>query len=79
MEMQAIELWNSSMLTSSKRLRIDHLIHMSESDEAAPGPTRDDLMDTTCDLLDLCRSRGLEVGPETKMIELAIKERNYSQ
>jgi hypothetical protein len=49
------------------------------SDEAVPGPTRDDLMDTACDLLDLCRRSGLEVGPETKMIELAIEERNYTR
>ncbi len=62
------------MLTSNKRLRIDHLIHMS--DEAAPPPTLDDLADTACDLLDLCRRRGLEVGPATKMIERAIAEGN---
>jgi hypothetical protein len=68
------------VLTSSKRLRIDHLIHIS--DEAAQLPTFDDLADTACDLLDLCRRSGLsglEVGPETKMIELAIEERNYTR
>jgi hypothetical protein len=57
------------MQSSSKRLRIDHLIHMS--DESAPLPF-DDLADNACDLLDLCHRSGLEVGPETKMIELAI-------
>ncbi len=65
------------MLSSNKRLRIDHLIHMS--DEAAPGPTLHDLMDTACDLLDLCRRRAFEVGPKTKMIELAIVEQNYTR
>jgi hypothetical protein len=65
------------MLTSSKRLRIDHLILMS--DESAPLPTRDDLMDNACDLLDLCRRSGLEVGPETEMIRLAIAEQNYTR
>ena len=50
------------MLNSNKRLRIDHLIHMSEE---AP-PILDDLMDTACDLLDSCRDRGIEIGPEAK-------------
>ncbi len=65
------------MLTSSKRLRIDHLIHMS--DEAAPLPTFDDLADTACDLLDRCRERGLTVGPETKLIEIAMEAQNCTR
>jgi hypothetical protein len=65
------------MLTSNKRLRIDHLIHMSE--ESAPQPTFDDLMDTACDLLDSCRDRGIDIGPETRMIEIAIAERNSAR
>jgi hypothetical protein len=63
------------MLNSNKRLRIDHLIHMSEE---AP-PTLDDLMDTACDLLQSCRDRGIDIGPETKMIEIAIEERNSAR
>jgi hypothetical protein len=65
------------MLTSSKPLRIDHLIHMS--DEAAPLPTFDDLADTACDLLDRCRERGLAVGPETKLIEIAMEAQNCTR
>ena len=65
------------MQTSCKRLRIDHLIHMSN--EAAQLQSFDDLADAACDLLDLCRDSGLEVGPETKMIEFAIVERNYTR
>ena len=65
------------MQTSCKRLRIDHLIHMSI--EAAPQQSFDDLADTACDLLDLCRNSGLEVGPESKMIELAIGAQNYTR
>jgi hypothetical protein len=59
-----------------KRLRIDSLIHMS--DEAAPPlapPCIYDLMDSAWDCLDQCRDRGLA---ETKMIEIAITERNSS-
>ncbi len=65
------------MFTSSKRLQIDHLIHMS--DEAAPLPTFDDLADSALDVLDLCRNMGLAVGPETKLIELAMEERNSTR
>jgi hypothetical protein len=60
------------MLNSNKRLRIDHLIHMSEE---AP-PTLDDLMDTACDLLDGCRARGIDIGPEKIMIERAMTAGN---
>ena len=74
MEMQGLELWNSF---PGKRLRIDHLIHLAN--EAAPIQTFDDLADTACDLLDLCRNSGLEVGPESKMIELAIGAQNYTR
>jgi hypothetical protein len=51
---------------NNKRLRIDHLIHVS--DEAAPPPAPlciDYLVDSACDRLDLCRDRGVEIGPET--------------
>ncbi len=65
------------MQTTSKRLRIDHLIHMSN--EAAPLQSFDNLEDAACDLLDLCRDSGLDVGPETRMIEFAIGERNYTR
>ncbi len=65
------------MLTSSKHLQIDHLIHMS--DEAAPLPTFEDLADTACDLLDCCRRRGLAVGPETKLIEIALEAQNCTR
>ncbi len=65
---------------NNKRLRIDHLIHMSG--EAAP-PTAplgiDALMDSACDVLELCRDRGLAIGPETKMIEKAFDERNLAR
>ncbi len=66
----------------NKRLRIDYLIHMSN--EAAP-PTAplciDDLMDSACDCLDLCRERGVEIGTERKMIEKekAFNERNSAR
>ena len=63
------------MLNSNKRLRIDHLIHMSEE---AP-PTLDYLMDTACDLLDSCRDRGVDIGPEARMIERAINEGNSAR
>jgi hypothetical protein len=63
------------MLNSNKRLRIDHLIHMSEE---AP-PTLDDLMDTACDLLDSCRDRGIDIGPEKIMIERAMTEGNSAR
>ena len=63
------------MLNSNKRLRIDHLIHMSEE---AP-PTLDDLMDNACDLLDSCRDRGIDIGPEAKMLEIAIEARNSAR
>jgi hypothetical protein len=66
------------MLTSNKRLRIDHLIHIS-SDEAAPPPTLDDLMDSACNRLELCRDRGIAVGPETIMIEKAMNEGNTAR
>jgi hypothetical protein len=46
---------------------------------AAPLPTFDDLADTACDVLDLCRNRGLAVGPETKLIEIAMEERNCTR
>jgi hypothetical protein len=65
---------------NNKRLLFDSLIHMS--DEATPPqapPCIHDLMDSACDCLDLCRDRGLEVGPETKMIEIAIGERNSAR
>ena len=63
------------MLTSNKRLRIDHLIHMSEE---AP-PILDNLMDTACDLLDSCRDRGIDIGPEKIMIERAMTEGNSAR
>ncbi len=65
------------MLTSNKRLRIDHLLHMS--DEAAPPPTLDDLMDSACDRLELCRDRGIDIGPKKIMIERAMNEGNLSR
>jgi hypothetical protein len=65
------------MLTSNKRLRIDHLIHMSE--EAAPPLTLDDLMEAACDLLDLCRSRGLDIVAEKIMIERAMSDGNAAR
>ena len=71
MEMQGLELWNSF---PGKRLRIDHLIHLAN--EAAPIQTFDDLADTACDVLELCRQQGLAVGPETTLIEMAMKERS---
>ncbi len=58
------------MLNSNKRLRIDHLIHMSEE---AP-PILENLMDTACDLLDSCRDRGIDIGPEKIMIERTMTE-----
>ncbi len=69
-----------SVWLDNKRLRIDNLIHMS--DEAVPPPAPlciDDLMDSACEWLDLCRDRGLEIGPETRMIEKAFEERNSSR
>ena len=66
------------MLNSNKRLRIDHLIHMSEEAPPTP-PTLDDLMDNACDLIDSCRDRGIEIGPEAKMIEIAIEARNSAR
>ncbi len=69
-----------SELLDNKRLRIDHLIHIS--DEAAP-PTApvciNDLMDSACDCLDLCRDRGVEIGPDIIMIEKAMNERNSAR
>ncbi len=67
----------SEWIISNKRLRIDHLIHMP--DEAAPPPALDDLMDSACDRLDLCRDRGIDIGPEARMIEIAIAERNSAR
>jgi hypothetical protein len=65
---------------NDKRLRIDHLIHMSN--EAAPPPAPlciDDLMDSACDCLDLCRDRGVEIDTERKIIEKAFDERNSAR
>ena len=59
------------MLNSNKRLRIDHLIHMSEEAPPTP-PTLDDLMDNACDLIDSCRDRGIQIALEEKMIERAL-------
>jgi hypothetical protein len=63
------------MLISNKRLRIDHLIHMSEE---AP-PILDNLMGTACHLLDSCRDRGIDIGPEKIMIERAMNEGNSAR
>jgi hypothetical protein len=51
------------------------------ADEAAPLaiPTFDDLADSALDVLELCRRQGLLVGPETALIEMAMKERNCAR
>ncbi len=62
---------------SNKRLRIDHLIHMDEP------LCIDNLMDSACEYMELCRDRGLNNGLEInfliKMINKAFDERNSAR
>jgi hypothetical protein len=49
------------------------------SDEAAPPPTLDDLMETAYDRLELCRDWGIDIGLEKIMIERAMTEGNSAR
>jgi hypothetical protein len=59
---------------SNKRLRIDHLIHMSDEPRCI-----DELMDSACDCMDLCRDRSLDIDTERIMIDKALSERHVAR